>query len=229
MDDPAKPEPLSPDWSPGARSPRVDDGLVLDPDAPLSPFQTSERLSLRSLTYTGTRFPYPVLHDSAQALETHPDVVLMTAAFLIVERSGNEPWTPGGGLQATAHDARRTLAFALAWWEPRNRGLIPYDAETDVDAHTVVAENTSPALAEVAAFAEAAVRLRADRRLQPGRGPRHHFPDSPRPRLLRGGPDGPEGPRLSDINTHAPGALHPHLDEHGALHFEEPAEDQAAF
>ncbi|MFC9344222.1 DUF5954 family protein [Streptomyces sp. NPDC057020] len=114
---PTDPEPLTPDWSPGAgaRSPRVDDGLVLDPNAPLSPLQAAERLSLRSLAYTGTRFPDAVLHDSAQAVETHPDVLLMPTAFLIVERSGSEPWTPGSGLQATAHDARRTLAFALAW------------------------------------------------------------------------------------------------------------------
>ncbi|MFE7548633.1 DUF5954 family protein [Streptomyces gardneri] len=36
---PTDPERLTPDWSPGAgaRSPRVDDGLVLDPDAPASP------------------------------------------------------------------------------------------------------------------------------------------------------------------------------------------------
>ncbi|MFF2308484.1 DUF5954 family protein [Streptomyces sp. NPDC058128] len=64
-------------------------------------------------------------------MESHPDVVLMPAAFLIVERSGNEPWTPGSSLHATAHDARRTLVFALTWMQPRTRGLIPCDAETD--------------------------------------------------------------------------------------------------
>ncbi|MCB8906757.1 MULTISPECIES: DUF5954 family protein [unclassified Streptomyces] len=226
---PTDPEPLTPGWSPGAgaRSPRVDDGLVLDPNAPLSPLQAAERLSLRSLAYTGTRFPDAVLHDAAQAVETHPDVLLMPAAFLIVERSGSEPWTPGSGLQATAHDARRTLAFALAWMEPRTRGLIPYDAETDVDAHTVVTENTHPAVAELAVFADAADRLRSGRlhevevhgtvsRIGRAR------------RLLRWGPDGPEGPRPSDINTHAPSALHPPMNEHGTVHFEEPAEGEAA-
>ncbi|MFE6063396.1 DUF5954 family protein [Streptomyces sp. NPDC056431] len=116
------------------------------------PLQAAERLSLRSSAYSGTRFPGPVPHDSARAVETHPDVVLMPAAFLIVERSGTEPWTPGSGLQATAHDARRTLVFALTWMEPRTRGLIPYDAEPDIDAHTVVAENTSAAVAELTAL-----------------------------------------------------------------------------
>ncbi|MGW6564881.1 DUF5954 family protein [Streptomyces sp. NPDC054975] len=221
---PTDPEPLVPDWSPGAgaRSPRVDDDLVLDPDAPLSPLQAAERVSLRSMAYTGSRFPEPVLHDSARAVETHPDVLLMPAAFLIVERSGSEPWKPGSGLQATAHDARRTLAFALTWMEPRTRGLIPFDAERDVDAHTVVAENSSPAVTELRAFAEAADRLRAGSlnevevhgtvsRIARAR------------RFLRWGPDGPEGPRPSDINTHTPKAIHPPLDEDGTVHFDGPA------
>ncbi|MET9374034.1 DUF5954 family protein [Streptomyces sp. NPDC002992] len=226
---PTDPEPLAPDWSPGAgaRSPRVDDGLVLDPDAPLSPLQAAERPSLRSLTYTGTRFPDSVLHDSVRALETHPDVLLLPPAFLIVERSGTEPWTPGSGLQATAHDARRTLAFALTWLEPRQRGLIPYDAEREVDAHTVVAENTSPAVGELAVFAEAAERLRAGRLNQVEvHGTVSRIARSRR--LLRWGPDGPEGPRPSDINTHAPQVLHPRLDDHGTVHFEQPADDEAA-
>ncbi|WP_426404631.1 DUF5954 family protein [Streptomyces sp. R-07] len=226
---PTDPEPLTPDWSPGAgaRSPRVDDDLVLDPDAPLSPLQAAERLSLRSLAYTGTRFPDSVLHDSARALETHPDVLLMPTAFLIVERSGNEPWTPGSGLQATAHDARRTLAFALTWLEPRRRGLIPYDAESDVDARTVVAENTGPTVGELAVFAEAAERLRVGRLNQVEvHGTVSRIARARR--LLRWGPDGPEGPRPSDINTHAPQVLHPRLDEHGTVHVEQPAEDETA-
>ncbi|OKJ48610.1 hypothetical protein AMK27_38210 [Streptomyces sp. CB02009] len=226
---PTDPEPHTPDWSPGAgaHSPRADAGLVLDPDAPLTPVDAAERLSLRSLVYSGTRFPEHVLHDSVRALESHPDVVLMPAAFLIVERSGDEPWTPGSSLHATAHDARRTLAFSLTWMQPRTRGLIPYDAETDVDAHSVVVENTHQAVAELAVFADAADRLRAGRlneievhgtvsRIGRAR------------RLLRWGLDGPEGPRPSDINTHAPGALHPPLDEHGTVHFDEPVEDEAS-
>ncbi|MFD3999011.1 DUF5954 family protein [Streptomyces sp. NPDC058583] len=224
---PTDPEPHTPDWSPGAGAgrPRLDDDLVLDPEAPLTPLQAAERLSLRSLAYTGARFPDPVLLDSARALETHPDVVLMPTAFLIVERSGGEPWTPGSGLQATAHDARRTLAFALTWMEPRTRGLIPYDAETDVDAHSVVAENTSPAVTELAVLADAADRLRAGRLNEvEAHGTVSRIGRARR--LLRWGPDGPEGPRPSDINTHAPDTLHPRLDEHGTVHFGESAEDE---
>ncbi|MEU3480856.1 DUF5954 family protein [Streptomyces sp. NPDC033754] len=226
---PTDPEPLTPDWSPGAgaRSPRVDDGLVLDPDAPLSPLQAAERVALRPLAYSGSRFPAPVLADSAQAVESHPDVLLMPAAFLIVERSGNGPWSPGSGLQATAHDARRTLDFALTWMEPRTRGLIPYDADRTADARHLAAGNTDAAVAELKEFAEAADQLRAGRCDEvEAHGTVYRIARSRR--LLRWGPDGPEGPRPSDIPTHVPRAIHPRLDEDGAVHFDEPAGDESA-
>ncbi|MFJ2938546.1 DUF5954 family protein [Streptomyces sp. NPDC087219] len=227
---PPTPNPSPPTGAPGAsaRSPRVDDGLVLDPDVPLSPLQAAERLACVLLPTPASGSPEPVQHDSARALETHPDVVvLMSAAFLIVEWHGNEPWTPGSGLQAAAHDARRTLAFALTWMEPRTRGLIPYAAETDIDAHTFVAENTSPAVTELAAFADAADRLRAGRLNEVEvHGTVSRIGRTRR--LLRWGPDGPESPRPSDTKTHAPDALHPRLDEHGTVHFEESVEGEAS-
>ncbi|MFE5974364.1 DUF5954 family protein [Streptomyces sp. NPDC056460] len=223
---PTDPEPLTPDWSRGASSPRTDDGLVLDPDAPLSPLQAAERLSLRTLVYSGTRFPEPVLADSARAVESHPDVLLMPAGFLVVERSAaDDVWTPASSLLATAHDARRTLDFSLVWWLPRHRGLIPYDAAMDVDARTL-APGAGPAAAELTVFAEAADRLRAGRvnEVEAG-GTAYRIARSRR--LLRWGPDGPEGPRPSDINTHAPEALHPRLDENGTVHFEAAEDDSA--
>ncbi|MEU5216553.1 DUF5954 family protein [Streptomyces sp. NPDC020807] len=61
---------------------------------------------VRSCAYSRRRFPRQVLEDSARAVRTHPDVVLMPAAFLVVERTGDGNWEPGGGLHATAHDAR---------------------------------------------------------------------------------------------------------------------------
>ncbi|MEV6332046.1 DUF5954 family protein [Streptomyces sp. NPDC051909] len=228
---PTDPEPLTPDWDRRAHSPRIDEGLVLDPDAPLSPTQAAERLSLRSLAYTGSRFPASVRRDSAQAVESHPDVLLMPALFRIMERSDGEPWSTGSGLHATAHDARRTLDFALVWWEPRARGLIPRDvlgdARTPVDARTVVAEGTDPAVAELAVLAEAADRIRAERldeievdgtlsRIGRIR------------RLLRWGPDGPEGPRPSDIDSQDPCRLHPLLDEDGTIHYEDSEEVEDA-
>ncbi|MFE2561610.1 DUF5954 family protein [Streptomyces sp. NPDC059352] len=226
---PTDPEPLTPDWSPGAGacSPRVDDDLVLDPDAPLSPLQAAERVALRPLAYSGTTFPGPVLADSARAVESHPDVLLMPAAFLIVERSGNGPWSPGSGLQATAHDARRTLDFALTWMEPRTRGLIPHDADRMVDARYPAAGNAEAAVAELKEFAQAADRLRVGRCDETeAHGTVYRIARTRR--LLRWGPDGPEGPRPSDISTHAPAALHPRLDEDGTVHFDEPAGDEPA-
>ncbi|MER7625257.1 DUF5954 family protein [Streptomyces sp. NPDC126503] len=226
---PTDPEPLTPDWHPGAgaRGPRVDDGLVLDPDAPLSPLQAVERVALRPLAYSGTRFPAPVLADSARAVVSHPDVLLMPAAFLIVERSGDGPWSPGSGLQATAHDARRTLDFALTWMEPRTRGLIPYDADPTVDARHPPAGTTDEAATELEELAEAADRLRAGRCDEvEAHGTIYRIARSRR--LLRWGPDGPEGPRPSDINTCAPAVFHPRLDEDGTIRSDRPAGDEPA-
>ncbi|MCZ0983362.1 DUF5954 family protein [Streptomyces diastatochromogenes] len=225
---PTDPEPLTLDWSPGsgARSPRVDDNLVLDPDAPLSPLQAAERVALRPLAYSGTRFPAPVLADSARAVETHPDVLLMPAGFLIVERTADSAWSPGSGLQATAHAARRTLDFALTWMEPRIRGLIPYDADRTVDARRPPAETTEAEAAELQELAKAADQLRAGRCNQvEAHGTTYRIARSRR--LLRWGPDGPEGPRPSDVNTHPPSTLHPRLDEAGTVHFDEPTPDES--
>ncbi|MGW2303215.1 DUF5954 family protein [Streptomyces sp. NPDC001809] len=228
MPRPTDPEPLTPDWSrgAGAQGPKIDAGLVLDPGAPLSPSQAAERLTMRSLVYSGSRFPAPVLADSAHAVETHPDVLLMPTAFLVVERSGaDDTWTPASGLLVTAHDARRTLDFSLVWWGPRHRGLIPYDAEMETDARTLVAGSDPPA-PELALLVEAADRLRTGHVNQvQACGTLYQIARSRR--LLRWGPDGPEGPRPSDINTHAPEALHPRLDEDGTVHYDTAESDPA--
>lgn len=224
---PTDPEPLTPDWSVGTQGPRVDEDLVLDPDAPLSPVQAAERLSLRSLVYTGARFPDAVLRDSAQAVETHPDVLLMPAAFQIVERSDSGRWSPGSALHTTAHAARTTLHFSLTWFEPRLRGLISHDAERDVDAHTAVPEGSGDRAAALAEFAEAADRLRAGRLNQiEAHGTASRIVRTRR--LLRWGPDGPEGPRPSDTNTQAPETLHPHLDEDGIVHFDRSTQEEVS-
>lgn len=226
---PTDPEPPVPDWSTdaGVRSPRIDDGLVLDPDAPLSPLQAAERLALRPLAYSGSRFPAHVLADSARAVETHPDVLLMPAAFQIAERSGDGPWSPGSALHATAHDARRTLDFGLTWMEPRSRGLIPFDADRTADARHPPAGTTDAAAAALHALAKAADRLRAGRCDQvEAHNTVYRIARSRR--LLRWGPDGPEGPRPSDTSTHTPEALHPRLDEDGTVHYDAPAEDEPA-
>ncbi|MFD8261325.1 DUF5954 family protein [Streptomyces griseoluteus] len=213
---PSDPEPPVPDWSTRAGAPRVDDGLVLDPDEPLFPAQMVERLSLRGLAYSGSRFPDDVLHDSEQAVQSHPDVLLMPAAFRIVQRSGEGHWTLGSQLHATAHHARRTLDFSLTWLEPRERGLIPLESATEADARTVTADSASPSAADLALYVQAADRLRAES-LDEIRVHGTTYRIARIRRLLRWGIDGPEGPRPSDASGHAPQAMHPRLDEDGKV------------
>ncbi|MEV0281179.1 DUF5954 family protein [Streptomyces sp. NPDC050610] len=216
---PTDPEPAVPNWDRRAKEPRVDDGLVLDPDAPITPTQAAERLALTGLAYSGSRYPENVLGDSQRAVRTHPDVMLLPAVFRVVEGDGNG-WEIGSGLHATAHDVRKTLDFALTWFEPRQRGLIPWDADDkNADARTMAAEGTDPAAAELAEYVKVADRLRTERANQ------IEFQGTIRRicrarRLLRWGPDGPEGPRPSDINSHPPEKMHPFLDEDGVIHFD---------
>ncbi|MFB7744000.1 DUF5954 family protein [Streptomyces sp. NPDC056132] len=217
---PTDAEPLVPDWSRGARGPAVDDGLVLDPSAPVTPTQVAERLALRDLCYSGDRFPQDVLADSRGAVTTHPDILLLPPTFTVVERTANA-WAPISGPHATAHTARRSLDFSLTWAWPRMRGLIPVDGPMEADARTETegradGDGTARTPGPLAAYAEAAAALRV------GRVNRLEFQDTVYQiartrRLLRWGPDGPEGPRPSDVNTQQPTRIHPLLDEDGHI------------
>ncbi|WP_051950860.1 DUF5954 family protein [Actinacidiphila yeochonensis] len=214
---PTDPEPAVADWGHGKREPDVDEDLVLDPEAPITPTQAAERLALRGLVYSGIRFPEDVLHDSQRALETHPDVLLLPTGFRVLENNGDsEGWTTGGGLHTTAHGTRRTLDFGLTWFEPRHRGLIPIEADRETDARTVVAEGTDPAAPELAEYVEAADRLRTERANQVEvQGTVHRICRVRR--LMRWSPDGPEGPRPSDTDSHPPEKIRPTLDEDGNI------------
>ncbi|MFJ3229643.1 DUF5954 family protein [Streptomyces sp. NPDC086787] len=218
---PTDPEPIVPNWERTGKEPKVDDGLVLDPEAPLTPARAAERLAMRGLAYTGARrFPEDVRRDSRRALRTHPDVLLMPATFRIVEKS-DSGWTAGSALLASAHDARRALDFGLTWMEPRQLGLIPVAAgNIRVDARSLVAEGTHPATAELAEFVRAADRVRAERCNQIEVAGTVRRICRAR-RLLRWGHDGPEGPRPSDTDTHGPERLHPFMDEDGTIHPDE--------
>ncbi|MFK0289812.1 DUF5954 family protein [Streptomyces sp. NPDC090442] len=215
---PTDPEPVTPNWERGSREGKIDDGFVLDPDAPVTPAQAAERLTLRGMAYAGTQYPDDVLLDSRQAVTTHPDILLLPATFKIVERIGTG-WKSGSGLHVSAHDARKTLDFSLTWWEPRGRGLIPMEAHPNVDARTRVAENTDTAEGELAAYAEAADQLRAGRVNQLEVLGTVYRIGRVR-RLMRWGPDGPEGPRPSDVSQQAPSRIHLPLDEDGNIQYE---------
>lgn len=94
---PTDPEPSVPDWDRAARDQKLDDGLVLDPHAPLTPTQALERLALRELRYTGERFPDHVRADARRALDSHPDVLLLPAAFTVAEQTAARGWRPISG------------------------------------------------------------------------------------------------------------------------------------
>ncbi|MGP3683626.1 DUF5954 family protein [Streptomyces sp. IBSNAI002] len=229
---PTDPEPPVPDWDRATKGPEIDDGLVLDPDAPVTPTQAAEQLALRELCYSGERFPEDVREDSRRALDTHPDVLVLPATFTVAEQTDGG-WRPVSGPHESPHAARRSLDFALTWMWPRMRGLIPEDAAPQTDARTraraadgpaAPGADTAPgaetaaaadrAAARLAAYAEAADTLRA------GRVNRLEFQGSVYQivrtrRLLRWGPDGPEGPRPSDVNSQDPARIHLTLDEDG--------------
>ncbi|MFJ4477983.1 DUF5954 family protein [Streptomyces xanthochromogenes] len=212
---PTDAEPLVPDWSRGARGPAVDDGLMLDPAAPVTPTQIAERLALRDLCYSGDRFPRDVLADSRRAVTTHPDILLLPPTFTVVEQTANA-WAPVNGPHATAHAARRSLDFSLTWAWPRMNGLIPVDGPMDADARTETESAGAGTAGPLAAYARAAAALRAGRvnRLE-FQGTVYQIARTRR--LLRWGGDGPEGPRPSDANTQVPTRLHPSLDEDGRV------------
>ncbi|MEU7555388.1 DUF5954 family protein [Streptomyces sp. NPDC044571] len=223
---PTDPEPPVPDWDRAAKGPEIDDGLVLDPDAPVTPTQALEQLALRGLCYTGARFPEDVRADARRALETHPDVLLLPPTFTVVEQAASS-WAPVSGPHATAHAARKSLDFALTWMWPRMRGHIPEGADPHADARTWAAGGgrggatgggaaADRRAAELAAYAHAADTLRAGRVNQlEFQGAVYQIARTRR--LLRWGPDGPEGPRPSDANSQDPTRIHLPLDEDGRV------------
>lgn len=222
---PSDPEPAVPDWDHGVREPKIDDGLLLDPRAPVTPTQAAERLFLRGLSYVGyEEVSGDAGRDSQRALRTHPDVLLLPPVFRAVEQDGSR-WRTAGVPHASAHAVRKALDFTLTWLEPRQRSLIPWDADGDrrVDARTAVAPDAESA-AGLAEFVRAADRLRAERanRVE-AHGTVHQVCRTRR--LLRWGPDGPETPRPSDINSHDPDRLRLRLDEDGNVLYEDEDED----
>lgn len=94
-------------------------------------------------------------------------------------------------------------------------GYIPDDAGPHTDARTPPPDGTAPSRG-LAAYVEAADALRAGRvnHLE-FQGTVYRIARTRR--LLRWGPDGPEGPRPSDVNGQDPARIHPALDEDGRV------------
>ncbi|MFB6812224.1 DUF5954 family protein [Streptomyces sp. NPDC056387] len=121
-------------------------------------------------------------------------------------------------VEASAHAARRSLDFSLTWMWPRMRDLIAYDAALHTDARTAGgAAFAGRQPAELTEYAAAADRLRAGGRVNRLEFQGSVYEIARTRRLVRWGPDGPEGPRPSDVGTQDPARLHPLLDEDGRI------------
>lgn len=196
---PTDPEPADPEWGTGHRGPALDEGLVIDPATPVSPMAAAERHALGGLHYTATRYPEDVRADSARALHTHPAVIVLPAAFAVLEETPGA-WTPVGALHSTAQEARKQLHFQLDWLWPR----MPHDGGGFTPEQ----------------FRQAAAQLRAQPRAQHYELLSRRFVVARMTRVLRIGPDGPEGPRPSDVNASDPGEQHAPMDEDGTIHYD---------
>ncbi|HEX5568186.1 MAG TPA: DUF5954 family protein [Streptomyces sp.] len=192
---PTDPEPPSRDLGDiRERSPSRAKGFVIDPGAATGLMTGIQRMELLSLAYRAKRYPKDVRADSRRALETHPGVVLLPAAFAVAEEK-DATWEPLTISLATPLDARRSLVNHLTESLPRFYGISGEEA---------------------AEYARAAKEYRA----APGNELRvlgRCFQIVRVERLVRVGPDGPETPRPSDYDPEPPIRVHPVLDEWGNI------------
>ncbi|MFJ5610699.1 DUF5954 family protein [Streptomyces sp. NPDC093221] len=196
---PTDPDPAVLDWDDRAADPELDGDVVIDHAAATGVMASAERLALRDLHYRSLRYPADVRADSRSALRTHPGVVLLPAAFRVVERT-DVGWEPAINILATPHAARRALADALTTMWPR---MYELDADEEAD------------------YARAAEEFRAAGRANELEVGGRHFSVARVARLIRVGADGPEPPRPSDVDPYGPSKIHPTMDEHGNITYDE--------
>ncbi|WP_221890667.1 DUF5954 family protein [Streptomyces sp. WAC01280] len=197
---PTDPEPVLRVWERprGARrSPDTD--VLLDPETVNGPMVEALRIGLREFEYTGKRYPADVRADSRRAVVTHPDIAMLPVTFGIVERNG-DGWTPHGSLAPTPHEARRSL----------------YDDLTGLWA--MVYEWSDEKREQ---YRQVGEQYRAAGRADEVRVDEREFRICRVERMVRFGPDGPEGPRPSDVDAYGPTKMHPRMDEDGTLHYDE--------
>ncbi|MFB7587105.1 DUF5954 family protein [Streptomyces sp. NPDC056169] len=197
---PTDPEPVFRVWErqPGER--RSDDtDAVLDPETVRGVMAEALRIGLREFHYTGERYPADVRADSLEAVTTHPDIAMLPVTFGIVERHG-DGWQPHGSLAPTPHDARRDLYVGLG-------GLWARVYEWDDEQRE--------------RYRAAGELFRAAGRADEARVDGREFRICRVERMIRFGPDGPEGPRPSDIDRYGPMKMHPRMDEDGTVHHDE--------
>jgi hypothetical protein len=154
------------------------------------------KAELLGCVYPERAVPLQVRDDSVRAAQTHPGGVLLPAAFMTAEKTG-ERWVPEGPpMSASPQDARDGLALYLRVTAPWKLDLGP---------------------AERMVYAAAADRLDAERASEVQVAGRC-FRVVRVERLVRIGPDGPEGPRPSDPDPQPPVMLQaPQLPGAGPL------------
>ncbi|MGV9885205.1 DUF5954 family protein [Streptomyces sp. NPDC003006] len=193
-------EPADRSWARRPDRPSPDLGFVLDPDADQGGLMSSAlKMGLREFAYTGSRFPADVRADSKRAVTTHPAIVLLPVGFGVAER-GAKGWKPRTTLMPTPHDARQVLYDGMTESWPL---LYEFDER------------------EKAAHARAAEKFKAARHANEVRVGDALYRICRTERLVRVGPDGPERPRPSDLDSYGPMKMHPTMDEDGTLHYDD--------
>ncbi|MFB7026803.1 MULTISPECIES: DUF5954 family protein [unclassified Streptomyces] len=197
---PTDPEPVFRVWERQTGAGRcLDTGTVLDPEKTRGLMAEALRLGLREFHYVGKRYPAAVRADSRKAVTTHPDIAMLPVGFGVVERAG-DVWQPQGSLAPTPHEARRGL----------------YDCLTDLWARLYAWDDE-----QRERYRRAGELFRAAERSDEVRVDGREFRICRVERMVRFGPDGPEGPRPSDIDEYGPTKMHPRMDEDGTLHYDE--------
>jgi hypothetical protein len=198
---PEPPRPTDVDsggWDRSVRSESRTKGFVLDHASAVGLSEGLDRATLVNFAYTSERYPADVRADSRRALRTHPGVVLLPVAFRVTERS-EDGWSMVSAPLPTPQDARRSLVNYLQEFMPMLE---------DIEEK------------EAAVYARAAERFK--QRTRPDelvvRGRRFHIARVER--MVRIGPDGPETPRPSDLNSQEPMQIHPTMDEWGNIMYE---------
>jgi hypothetical protein len=129
----------------------------------------------------GPMVPAEVTRDAQRALTTHPKVAMLAVRFAVAEEKDGH-WPAHTDATPSPHEARRTLAA--------------YFSE-------IVPDMLQPAEKDLAAYREAARRLRSERMHQV-RVAGRRFRIIRVETAVRVGPDGPEPPRPSDHDPEPP-------------------------
>ncbi|WP_329101040.1 DUF5954 family protein [Micromonospora sp. NBC_01699] len=183
---PEPPRPTDPDpYRPGQAERHTSqmDGFVIDPTASTGLTDGLVRMEMISAAYEPRTVPEDVHADSRRALTTHPNVVLLPVGYTVGEYVAGR-WRPRPVTYATPQAARDAESFSMA--------DIPRDENTPLEEF-------------IAAYSRARAAHRPPRtddfevRGVPCRVTRIET-------FVRVGPDGPEGPRRSDPDSHLPPA-----------------------